>query len=141
MTTGDDKYSVEKLRVVSILPMDIGTNYCRGLINPKGGGSYLCVKPIVTSMRHTGKGGCEIKSHMTEKMNVGYGRIYLTDVGDGFYEPCVKIGGLSDSSQKLISDTTHSCESWAHVVAGVSAFSLALSEDAFEIQLKNWEND
>jgi len=42
------------------------------------------------------------------KMDVGYGGIYMRDVGDGFCELCVKIGQLLDSSQKLICDMTYS---------------------------------
>lgn len=41
LTTGDDKYSVKYFRVANTLPMDIGANYYRGLINPKGGGNFF----------------------------------------------------------------------------------------------------
>lgn len=60
----------------------------------------------------------------------------MTDVGDGFCKPCVKISGLLDSSQKIIREPTYTCESWTHVVARVSAFSKDLSENEFESQLK-----
>ena len=73
---------------------------------------------------------------MTKKMEVGYGGIYLIDVGSRYCELCIKIGGLTKKSQKLICDMEYTCEHWAHVVAGVSAFSPSLSEEDFEIQLK-----
>ena len=135
MITGDDKFSVDKFSAVSIMPRDIGDTYCGGLINPKGGGNQFCAKVSGCSLRHDENNGCQIQSHMTTKMDVGYGGIYLIDVGSGYCEPFIKMGGLSEKSQKLICDMKYTCEHWAHVVVGVSAFSPALSEDEFEIQL------
>ena len=136
MTTSGVKFSVDKFSAVSIMPTDIGHTYCGGLINPKGGGKKFCAKVSSYSSCHDGKDGCEVRSHMTTKMEVGNGGIYLVDVGSGYCEPCIDLGGLTKKSQKLICDMEYTCEHWAHVVAGVSAFSPSLSEEDFEIQLK-----